>query len=150
MKRYPLKEIKCFQNEFKRKTFVKKVDNGINNFSQILVIQYLLDNMDKDISQKELENVLNIRKSTMSGILDTMEKRNIIKRVLSLNDGRSKIIKFTDENIKRHKEVIEKMKKINDIITSNISSEKLDIFFEVLDVMRENLKKEEFEIDKII
>ena len=109
-----------------------------------------MDNINKDISQKELEKVLGIRKSTMSGILDTMEKRNIIKRISSDIDRRSKIIKLSDENIKHHKKVVEKMRLVNDIIVKDIPSEKLDIFFEVLDMMRENMNKEEEKIDKII
>ncbi len=151
LERYPLKEIKNFDNEVKRKIFMKNhKNNNINNFSQLQVIQYLLDNPNKDVTQKELECLLNIRKSTMSGIIDTMEKKNIIKRVSSVVDGRSKVIKFTDDNIKRHKIILEKMTKINSIITSNISSEKLEIFFEVLDTMRENMEREEEKIDKII
>ncbi len=150
MKRYPIREIKSFENEIKRKIFIKDKKFIVNNYSQIQVVQYLLDNINKDVSQKELENVLNIRKSTMSGIIDTMSKKNIIKRVSSSSDGRSKIIKFTDDNIKHHKEIVSKMKKINNIITKGISEEKLKIFFEVLDTMRDNLNKEEFEIDKII
>ena len=42
------------------------------------------------------------------------------------------------------------MRLVNDIIVKDISSEKLDIFFEVLDMMRENMNKEEEKIDKII
>ncbi len=150
MERYPIKEIKCFENEIRRKIIIKDKKFMVSNYSQVQVIKYLVDNINKDISQKELENVLSIRKSTMSGILDTMEKRNIIKRVSSLEDRRSKIIKFSDENIKHHREVVDKMKVINNIITKDISKEKLDIFFEVLDKMRENMNKEEDEIDKII
>ena len=148
--RYPIKEIKCFENEFRRKIIIKDKRFMISNYSQAQVIKYLVDNINKDISQKELENVLGIRKSTMSGILDTMEKKNIIKRISSDVDRRSKIIKFSDENIKHHREVVDKMKIINNIITKDISKKDLDIFFEVLDKMRDNLNKEEEEIDKII
>ena len=150
MKRYPIKEIKSFENEFRRKVIIKDKKIKISNYSQVQVIKYLMDNINKDISQKELENVLGIRKSTMSGILDTMEKRNIIKRISSDIDRRSKIIKLSDENIKHHKKVVEKMRLVNDIIVKDIPSEKLDIFFEVLDMMRENMNKEEEKIDKII
>ena len=150
MKRYPIKEIKSFENEFRRKVIIKDKKIMISNYSQVQVIKYLMDNINKDISQKELENVLGIRKSTMSGILDTMEKRNIIKRVSSDIDRRSKIIKLSDDNIRHHREVVKKMKSINNIITKDIPSDKLDIFFEVLDMMRENMNKEEEKIDKII
>ena len=95
LKRYPIKEIKSFENEFRRKVIIKDKKIKISNYSQVQVIKYLMDNINKDISQKELENVLGIRKSTMSGILDTMEKRNIIKRISSDIDRRSKIIKLT-------------------------------------------------------
>ena len=148
--RYPIKEIKSFENEFRRKIIIKDKRFIVSNYSQVQVIKYLIDNINKDISQKELENVLGIRKSTMSGILDTMEKRNIIKRVSSDIDRRSKIIKLSDDNIRHHKEVVKKMKSINNIITKDIPSDKLDIFFEVLDMMRDNLNRGDDEIDKII
>ena len=109
MKRYPIKEIKSFENEFRRKVIIKDKKIMISNYSQVQVIKYLMDNINKDISQKELENVLGIRKSTMSGILDTMEKRNIIKRISSDIDRRSKIIKLSDDNIRHHREFVKKM-----------------------------------------
>lgn len=140
MERYPLKEIKKFGNAFKRSNFMDNPCIGITNYSQMQIVSYLFDNLNRDVSQKELESVLNIRKSTISGIIDTMEKKNIIKRELSPEDGRSKIIKLTEENIKRHKEIVKKLEEIEKIITSNIPEEKMAVFYEVLDLMTENMK----------
>ena len=39
------------------------------------IIGYLADNRDKDIFQKDIENKFSIRRSTVSGILQLMEKR---------------------------------------------------------------------------
>ncbi len=140
MERYPLKEIKEFENEFRRNNCIEKPNLGVINYSQMQIIRYLVDNFNRDVSQKELESVLNIRKSTISGIIDTMEKKNIIKRELSLEDGRSKIIKISNEKIKHHKEVVKKIKEIERQITYNIPEEKMATFYEVLDMMKDNLK----------
>ncbi len=46
----------------------------------------------KTVYQSELEDVLNLRRATVSGILMTMEKNGIIKRVASKKDARTKEI----------------------------------------------------------
>ena len=126
MERYPLKEIKEFENEFRRNNCIEKPNLGVINYSQMQIIRYLVDNFNRDVSQKELESVLNIRKSTISGIIDTMEKKNIIK--------------ISNEKIKHHKEVVKKIKEIERQITYNIPEEKMATFYEVLDMMKDNLK----------
>lgn len=57
---------------------------------QMRIVHYLIQNKDTDIYQRDLEKVLNLRRSTISGILKTMEKHNIIIRTDSKIDARSK------------------------------------------------------------
>ena len=47
---------------------------------QMRIVHYLIQNKDTDIYQRDLQKVLNLRRSTISGILKTMEKHNIIIR----------------------------------------------------------------------
>lgn len=135
-----LKEIKVF-NIILKKCFDKKiVESGLDNFSQVRIVNYLVDNYDKDICQKDIENFTNYGKVTVSGILDTLEKKKIIERIPSVEDGRKKYVKLKDDAYIKHRDINMEVKNISDFITRGVSSDKLNIFFEVLDIMKKNLE----------
>ncbi|UKI57872.1 MAG: MarR family winged helix-turn-helix transcriptional regulator [Clostridium sp.] len=63
--------------------------------SQIMITRFLYKNSDKVVYQKDLEKGLPFRKSTISGIIQTMIKNNIIDTKSSKNDLRSKEVTLT-------------------------------------------------------
>lgn len=136
-----LLEIKSLQNELIRKTFkdIKHVHNCQVSPVQMQIMDYLLKNNNKDIYQKDLESILNVRKSTLSGVINTMTKNNIIKRVTSDKDLRNNKIIFTDEVLAKQKEMKLYFNKINKIIIKGIDQNKLDIFLEVINLMKKNI-----------
>lgn len=141
MKKYPVREIKSLEILLSRK--ICNNYGKVNNYTQVQIIDYLLKNEEKDVYQKDFECILNIRKSTISGILDTMEKNNIIKRS---SNGKGKIIKLTDESKIEHEKMIERLKMFNDKLQSNISEYKMKIFYEVLDIMKSNISGSDFDV----
>ncbi len=144
MKRYPLKEIKELQNEILRKNIINKDFKKILNYSQGFILRVVLESEETDekVYQKDLEKILNIRKSTLSGILDTMEKNKIIKRVPD-SSKRGNIIELSDEMKKCKSELLIKIKKVEETLTTGIDKEDLDAFFRVIDRMKKNIGKEE-------
>ena len=67
--------------------------------TQMSIIKYILDNPQKEIYQSELEEVLNLRRATVSGVLQTMESNGLITRVVDEKDTRTKKI-ILDEKTK--------------------------------------------------
>lgn len=142
MKRYPLKEIKELDNEVVRHRCILDFENfKISNFTQFQILKHILAHEGEPINQKDLESVVNIRKSTISGILDTMEKNKIIKRVPSKEDGREKLICLSDEATSFQKEIFESLRSIEESLIEGIDEEDMKVFFKVIDQMRNNLKK---------
>lgn len=140
MKRYPLKEMKELQNEVMRKNHLKGVDiSKITNYSQFQIIKTLIDASDKgnEVYQKDLEKILNIRKSTLSGILDTMEKNMIINRVQTSKGNK---IELTNETLMCKNDVIAQLNKMEAQLIRGIDPQELEIFFKVIDKMKSNLK----------
>lgn len=109
---------------------------------QMRIIQYLIDNNKNDIYQRDLEKVLNLRRSTISGILKTMEKHNIITRSDSKIDARSKKIELSTTSKEFYKKSKSLFKDINNILNKNISEEELNTFYKVINQMKENLNEE--------
>ncbi len=137
---------------------IKKIDNLILrtliNYSkkitdiqlspvQIAIIKYLNQNKDNNVNQKDLEEFIQNRKSTISCILDNMQKNNIIERVNSKSDGRSKYIKLTQKGFDLAKKFSDQQIYFDNMISKNISEDDLETFFKVTNQIKNNLKGEE-------
>ena len=114
--------------------------NHVPTHTQMQIIGYILDNYNKDIYQKDLESILNLRRATVSGVLKTMERNGLVLRVINDDDARSKRIILND----RAKEIFEyndkKIAELEKIAVNGISNEELTIFSKVLKNMKNNLK----------
>ena len=146
--RYITKEIPDFMKEAREYTKRSIHQSQLNlptlNHTSLKIIAYLNEHEDKDVNQKELENALHLKRSTISSVLDTMENNDCIKRIPSRLDARKKIIKINEQKIPKKEDVIQYFLRVEELLKKDIPQEKLDIFFEVLDSMKENLKKGDF------
>ncbi len=114
----------------------------ITNFSQLQIITFIYTNPDKDLLQKDFEDVLKLSKSTISGLLDTLEKNGVIRRVKSKKDGRSKVIKFTKKCQNSIEEMKKSIEKMEIQIMDNIDKKDLETFIKVLELIEINVEKD--------
>lgn len=76
---------------------------------------------DQTLTPKEIATILRVENSTISGVLDRMQKRGLIDRVLNPNNRRSISVKATDEGWAL-KEPIQKMiEELNEQVLRNFS-----------------------------
>ena len=113
------------------------------SIAQIQIIKYILKHDGKTIYQRDLEEVFNLRRATISGILKTMEKNNVIIRVCDPNDARGKIVILSDDAKKFFKEKETLFKKIETVLKKDISKEELEIFYKVILKMRDNINRKD-------
>lgn len=109
--------------------------------TQMHIMAYILKSTKKEVYQKDLEEALNLRRATISGVLHTMETNNLIIRVTDSSDTRTKKIILNNkakEIFDKNKEKIEELEKA---IVKNISNEELNIFFSIIERMKENVKE---------
>ncbi len=143
MKKYPLMELKDLLNvAFKENHFSDIEEFKIFNYTQFQIAKYIVDHYGEEIYQKDFEAALHIRKSTISGILDTMEKNRIIVRLSSETDGRGKIIRFSPDYERCKIEMLKKARMLEEQIVQGISEDELDAFYKVIDKMKKNIEKE--------
>lgn len=136
-------EIKKIDNLIIRKImFYSKNNSYMLSPSQMMIIRFLYKNLDKAVYQKDLEKNLPFRKSTISGIIQTMIKNNIISIESSKNDLRSKIVILTPYGKKINKEIEENIIKFDKVLKNNIKEDDLRIFFKVTKQIQDNLKGE--------
>ena len=113
------------------------------SIAQMQIIKYILKHDGKTIYQRDLEEVFNLRRATISGILKTMEKNNVIIRVCDPNDARGKIVILSDAAKKFFKEKETLFKKLETVLKKDISKEELETFYKVILKMRDNINRKD-------
>lgn len=111
--------------------------------TQIQILKYMIEHQNENVYQKDLENVLNLRRATVSGVLQTMEKNNLIKREIYENDVRVKKIILNEKTKNIFQKNKQKIDEIEKNITKNISKKDLNDFIKVIDKLITNLNEYE-------
>ncbi len=122
-----------------RRQRLKRLDEKMT-LSHGWVIGYLYDNRDRVVLQREFEKEFNMRRSTVATVLTTMEKNGLIKRISVENDARQRQLVLTKTAEDMHLEVVRIMKDLDDTVINGISDEELEVFYKVLDKMKQNLE----------
>ncbi|MGM9878871.1 MAG: MarR family winged helix-turn-helix transcriptional regulator [Bacilli bacterium] len=130
--------LKKISNQMKR-VIDKRLGHNITNI-QLFILGYIQKNeKHKKIYQKDIENILNIRRSTTTEILNVMEKNDLLKRIESIDDKRKKIIILSNKGIEYVKEFEKTISKVEKEILKDISKEEQENFFYVLEKIKKNL-----------
>lgn len=69
----------------------------------VWIADFLFENQNRDIFQKEIEERLSINRATASKMLKLMEEKELIVRTPSALDGRQKQIVLTEKGLALHK-----------------------------------------------
>ena len=107
------------------------------------IIKYLVKNKDENVYTKDIEKIFNVRSSTTSRMLTLMEFNGLIERIDDKNDTRRKIIKPTKKAIEVVNSINNKLEKVEIKLKENIKKDELDIFFKVVEQMKQNIKVED-------
>ncbi len=105
------------------------------------IIGYLVDNKDKEIYQKDIENEFGITRSTVSKVLKLMEQKGLIERQSVDLDRRLKKVVATPKSEEMSKQIEKEIRDLNLTLTRGISKKDLDTFKSVAEQMRTNLKE---------
>lgn len=114
---------------------------GDPSATQMIIMNYILNHQNEDIYQKDLEEALHLRRATVSGVLQTMEKHELVERVLCDNDVRCKKI-ILKEKAKKMFDV-KKMEffKLEEVIKKGLSDEEIEIFCHIIESMQNNINE---------
>lgn len=137
-------EIRSLVNLMVRYTH-KLSENGDLSMQQAAIIKHLLQNKDKDTTSKDLEGVFSMRRSTCSRMLTTMQNKDLIMRIDDPVDSRKKLIIPTAKSIGIISSIKSKFDELEEKIRENISKEDLDVFFSVIDQIKQNITVEDEE-----
>lgn len=135
-------ELKSIVNLICRKIGQQPFCNGEENLTtvQFWMIEYLYENQNRDIFQRDLESDFNIRRSTVSGILQNLERKGLIRKQSVNQDARLKKITLTEDAVSIHQEMFQRVAEMEETLTENITKEEWIVFYKVLEKIKSNLK----------
>ena len=112
------------------------------NMTQLKIINYILLHENENVCQKDLELETNLKKASITGCLDSLAERDLIKRVQADDDKRKNYIRLTDKATAYKNEFYQREIDLNNWIEENINKEDLDTFFKVIKKIKKNIDKE--------
>lgn len=132
-------ELRQLQQSIKHKIEKERTEDSIElTHGQVRLLMYVYQN-DDVVYQKDIEHYLHIRRSTATEILNVLERNGYLCRVRELHDGRLKKIELTEKTLSVIDEMSLKMKNMERMLRQNIDDKDLEVFFYVLDQMKENI-----------
>ena len=99
---------------------------------QAMIICYLAKNPERDIFQRDIECHFNIRRSTVTGILKTMESNGLVKRISVERDARLKKLVLTQKAIEMHRVIERQVSLLESEISAAFTPDELERFFDFL------------------
>ena len=139
-----IKEIAVYVNilnsRIKKGFFDKLQENGINiTPEQYLVLDILWD--QQSLSQQNIADIIQKDKNSVTKIIDSLEKKSLVRRVVDKKDRRINKIELTDEAMALEKLTTEVAINFMNEVVKDIDKQELDNFVNVMQRMKNNLEE---------
>lgn len=135
--------IREMNGAFKKKFMACGIAAGLDEVTLMhsWIMGYLYHNQEKAVYQKTIESDFCIKRSTVTTILQLMEKKGYIKRAGVKGDARLKQIFLTEQGEEiavRTRTMIDNLEKT---VIEGIEEDRLDIFYEVAQKLVTNMNQ---------
>lgn len=116
----------------------RKIDKEASKYGltgvQARILGFVYHRADKrDIFQRDIEEELDIRRSSVTSVLQLMEKNGYIQRVSVSKDARLKKIILTEKGSEIQKNVYDFILKIEKSLRDELSEDELNILISLID-----------------
>ena len=103
------------------------------------VIRYLYKHREEDVFQRDLETQFSVRRSTMTSILQLMEKKGLLEKQAVPDDKRLKKLILTPKAIEIQRRMELQIHRLEERMQEGITEEELATFLSVAAKLEDNL-----------
>lgn len=128
------REVANLSNLIKRTIDQLLNEQGITSLHSWIMI-YLKKRESQPVYQRDIEMEFDIRRSSVTSVLQTMERNGLIKRISVKEDARLKQIILTPKAYAITEEIGKSIDKFENSLTADIPQDDLNIFLDVLSKM---------------
>ena len=104
------------------------------------IIEYLYRHRDEAVFQRDIEREFSITRSTVTNILQLMERKGYIQRQSVPQDARLKKLVLTEKGIRFHEKTILSFHQTDDYVAGLLTAEENAELLRLLNKLREALK----------
>lgn len=105
------------------------------------IMRYLYEHKDEDVFQRDLEARFSVRRSTMTSILQLMEKNGLITKEDVKTDKRLKKIILTSQAVEKQQRMKKCIDGLETKMKKDISDEEIESFIAIAEKIGVNLDK---------
>ena len=133
------KLINTVSHQLKRQMCSHEAEDSLTNMQRHVLHYILFESLKRDIYQRDVEKEFQIRRSTVTGTLQLLEKKGFIRRESVEWDARLKKVVPTDkaEGIREH--VLNNIRYAEAVLREGIPEEDMEVCIRVLGKMSANL-----------
>lgn len=117
------------------------LDNDLKKYNltsnQLLVLEYLNENEDKQINLKDICEFLNIKPPTVSQIIKRLSEKNLISKSIQ----RKSFIYITSSGKRKYESVGDKINRVEKLLLDGFNNDERQMFEKQLDKMFQNIAK---------
>ncbi len=106
--------------------------------SQFKLLKYLFRQPELTVTQRDLEYYFYMTNPTVTGLLQNMEKKDLIVRVKNPNDGRSKVIGLTEKCLAIKEDLLNLGAAIDQMLLKNLNQEEQEQLNHLLSQLLKN------------
>lgn len=135
--------LKCVNNMIRRKLDAEFAQKGMDEIvgMQGPLIGYIYEKSQiQDVFQRDLEKIFNIRRSTATVMLQTLEQKGFVARESVDYDARLKKIVLTEKAVQQHMIIRKQIDIFHEKLEEGITAEEKKEFFRILDKITQNLQ----------
>lgn len=125
-----IKQVHILHEQYLNKKFEHFGLTAAQTFT--LVSLFKAREKNEKLNQKDLERILDISNPTVTGILNRLEAKGLIKRVTCKHDARIRYIEVTKKAIELDKEIQKTFKEAEEQLVSSLTPEEIDRLNEYL------------------
>lgn len=104
------------------------------------IIEYLYRHRDEPVFQRDIEREFSITRSTVTNILQLMERKGYIRRLSVPQDARLKQLVLTEEGVLFHEKTLLSFHQTDDYVAGLLTEEENAELLRLLNKLREALK----------
>ncbi|MDE5990849.1 MAG: MarR family transcriptional regulator [Clostridia bacterium] len=135
-------EVRSISNQIKRylnslPAFQSNEVRGIYGY----VMGFLYKNSDRDIFQKDIEEELSIRRSSVTNLLGRMESCGLIERQSVSGDARLKKVVLTEKAIQMQEQIDKEIKGVEERLSKGLTEREKEELFKLLAKVRKNVEE---------
>lgn len=134
--------INCISNRLRNRSQEVHTQLGIGSAQGKILNYVLVESEAHSVYQKDLEREFGLRPSTVTEMLNALEQKKLIQRVLDEWDGRYKKIVFTEKARSMKDRIRQEVEETEHLLLQGITEQEKQEFLRIAGKMLQNLEAE--------